>query len=189
MNLANLIEDGKLKVSRPDFSHCNAIFVNHTSYQRSFIVATLVSTVIGTFTASMTLHDKLQDKRARKEQKALDGKQDDEINKLRTEVGQLRVESNKKEPSRSRSGSRDRRRRRRRDSSDDSEEFRRSARRSRAMIEHRYEDNLMRMGPRYAQGDGWSQYICYQKKRYRSHEQQSSPRTSFRRRSSSSSKL
>ena len=99
----------------------------------------------------MALHDKMQEKKQKKEQKALDGKQDDEIKKLQEELKQM---NSKKDRSRSSSRSRSsRRRRRRRDSSEEDEEFRRSSRKARAMIEQQYEDNLMRIGPRYAQGD------------------------------------
>lgn len=101
----------------------------------------------------MTLHDKIQERREAKKQKGIDSKQDDEIQQLRDEVKQLENGRRRdRSSSRSRSSSR-RRRRRREDDYYDDERFARSAKRSRAMIEEAYEDNLRRLGNGYAQGD------------------------------------
>lgn len=110
----------------------------------------------------MTLADKIQEKRDKSKQKALDGKQDGEIKQIQAKLQQLEAGGDKQDerkPQRSRSTSRSssRRRRRRRDDYDDDDEyFARSARRSRAMIEQAYQDNVVRMGQGYAQGDGKS---------------------------------
>ncbi|KAK3619211.1 hypothetical protein LTR56_024171 [Elasticomyces elasticus] len=114
----------------------------------SNMIATLISTVIGTFTAFMTLADKIQDKRDKAKQKATDGKQDVQVQGPREQVNKL---SNEQKEPRSQRGSRSRlqstRRRRTRDDSDDDEtEVATNARRSRAMIERMYKDNVDRMG-------------------------------------------
>jgi len=133
--------------------------------QKGFIVATLVSTLVGTFSASMALADKIQEKRDKSKQKSLDGKQDGEIKVLQEKIKQLEIDNGpagdknggrKEGCSRSHSRSSSGRRRRRRDNYDDDEHFAHSARRSRAMIEQAYEENLMRIGQGYAQGDGGS---------------------------------
>ncbi|KAK5676517.1 hypothetical protein LTS10_010818 [Elasticomyces elasticus] len=103
----------------------------------------------------MTLADKIQDKRDKAKQKATDGKQDVQVQALREQVNKL---SNEQKEPRSRRGSRSRSRstcrRRRRDDSDDEEtEVATNARRSRAMIERMYKDNVDRMGQQYATGD------------------------------------
>ena len=108
----------------------------------------------------MTLADKIQEKRDRRKQTALDGKQDGEIKQLQDKIKKLEVGDGAKDDAttadrkakRSRSSSR--RRRPRDDDYDDDEYFAHSARRSRAMIERAYEDNLMRLGEGYAHGDG-----------------------------------
>lgn len=101
----------------------------------------------------MTLHDKIQERKEAKKQKGIDSKQDDEIKQLREEMKQIENGRRRdRSSSRSRSSSR-RRRRRREDDYYDDERFARSARRSRAMIEQTYEDNLRRLGSGYAQGD------------------------------------
>ncbi|KAK5122466.1 hypothetical protein LTR85_004050 [Meristemomyces frigidus] len=146
MNYSNMIEEKNLK--------------------KTFIVATLVSTLVGTFTASMALADKIQEKRDKSKQKATDGKQDNDIKQLEAKLKKLGIESSagsdkkngerKSQRSRSRSSSRSssrRRRRRRDDYDDDAAYFAHSARRSRAMIEQTYQDNLTRMGQGFAHGD------------------------------------
>ena len=98
----------------------------------------------------MTLHDKVQEKRERQQQKNLDEGQDKQIKELRQEVQRLQSGDGDDKP-RSRSRSRRRRRRSLDDGGDD--DYDRSAQRSRAMIEREFEDNLRRIGQRYAQGD------------------------------------
>lgn len=103
----------------------------------------------------MTLHDKIQERRDAKKQKATDSKQDDEIQQLRKEMKEIE-DGRRRDHSLSRSRSSSRRRRRERRDDDyyeDDLRFLRSARRSRAMIEQAYEDNLRRLGNGYAQGD------------------------------------
>ncbi|KAF2773387.1 hypothetical protein EJ03DRAFT_347898 [Teratosphaeria nubilosa] len=149
MNYANMIEEKNLK--------------------KGFIIATLVSTLVGTITASMTLKDKVQEQRARNKQQALDKTQDAQIKELTEKIGKLekgepadkdkKDKDDSKSQRSSRSSSRRRRRRRRRDDDDDDDDdeddddFNYNARRSRAMIERMYEDNLRRVGLDYAQGD------------------------------------
>lgn len=113
----------------------------------------------------MALADKIQEKRDKSKQKATDGKQDDEIKALEEKLKKLGIESSvgddkkgegKSRRSRSRSSSRSssrRRRRRRDDYDDDAAYFAHSARRSRAMIEQTYQDNVTRLGQGFAQGD------------------------------------
>lgn len=104
----------------------------------------------------MALADKIQEKHDRHKQKATDGKQDGQIKVLEEKLKKLEA-SNKDEREGDRGGDREGNRRRRfRDDYDDDEYFAYSARRSRAMIEQAYQDNLMRMGAGYAQGDGQS---------------------------------
>ncbi|KAK4542098.1 hypothetical protein LTR36_007129 [Oleoguttula mirabilis] len=145
MNYSNMIEEKSLK--------------------KTFIVATLVSTLVGTFTASMALADKIQEKRDKRKQNATDGKQDNEIKQLEEKLKKLGIESGtgnnkvkgegKAQRSRSSSRSSSRRRRRRHDDEydDDAAYFAHSARRSRAMIEQTYQDQVTRMGQGYAHGD------------------------------------
>lgn len=130
------------------------------------MVATLVSTLLGTFTAAATLHDKVQDKRYQAKQKQTDQGQDNQIQSLRQDVERMqlreehdRLQGKNEASDRSRSQSRSRRNRsRRRRSVDDgdeggSDDFDRSAERSRALIAQEYEANVARMGQRYAEGD------------------------------------
>lgn len=99
----------------------------------------------------MALHDKVQEKRDRTKQKALDSGQDDKIKELEDQVQKLQ---SRDESSSGRSRSRSRRRRRRSlDDDMDDDDFDRSAKRSRAMIEREFDENVRRMGQRYAQGD------------------------------------
>ena len=94
----------------------------------------------------MNLHDKVQEKRRAANQKNLDEGQDKQIKELKDKVD--RMSSRDGPPSRSRS-------RRRRRSLDDREDddYDRSAQRSRAMIEREFDENVRRIGDRYAQGD------------------------------------
>lgn len=150
MNYSNMLEEGKLKVSLSIKISPIENLVLTWYRQKSFIVATLVSTVIGTLTASIALHDKIQDKRQRTMQQKTDNKQDSAIQSINQkldllQVGGGRSNDSRSHPSRSRRG-------RRRDSYD-KDDFGYQARRSRAMIEQRYEDNLMRVGQNYGRGD------------------------------------
>ncbi|KAK3714714.1 hypothetical protein LTR37_007694 [Vermiconidia calcicola] len=135
MNYSNMIEEKGLK--------------------KGFIIATLISTVIGTFTTAMTLQDRISEKRNKAKQKNLDEGQDKEIKQLREEIkkhhsGDDQQESRSVTRSKSRNG---RRRRRSMDYDEDDEDFARSAQRSKRMIQQEYDENFMRMGQRYAQGD------------------------------------
>jgi hypothetical protein len=98
----------------------------------------------------MTLADKVQDKRDKRKQKATDGKQDATTKALEERMNKLERENGE---TKSRRSSRSRSRRRRRDDSDDETEVAANARRSRAVIERAYEENVHRMGQQYGYGD------------------------------------
>lgn len=118
------------------------------------MVATLVTTILGTFSTSLALHDKVQEKRFQSKQKKLDASQDDKINDLERKV--KRIQNGDDNGGRSRSTSRNRRPKpRRRSTGDDgdSDDFDRQARRSRAVIAREFQDNVDRLGAKYAQGD------------------------------------
>ncbi|KAK5171982.1 uncharacterized protein LTR77_003619 [Saxophila tyrrhenica] len=144
MNYANMIEEKGLK--------------------KGFIVATLVSTIVGTFTTSLNFYDRVQERKAAKKQNRVDDGQNKEIQSLREDIQNMR-KGGKKDSSSSRSRSRStdrsrshrhRRKSRRRSvgyDDDSDEDFRRLAGRSRAMIEREYDENYLRLGQRYAQGD------------------------------------
>ena len=97
----------------------------------------------------MNLHDKVQEKRQQAQQKQLDQGQDKEIKDLREQVNKLQSSNG--------SNSRPKSRRRRSKSvgawNDDDDDFEQQAKRSRAMIEQEFQDNVRQMGSRYAQGD------------------------------------
>ncbi|SMQ51252.1 unnamed protein product [Zymoseptoria tritici ST99CH_1A5] len=158
MNYSNMIEEKNLK--------------------KTFIIATLASTLIGTFTAATTLHDKIQEKREKAKQKETDGKQNNQLKKLKEQVASFekaaietkekfeanldekpsddkdkRGRSRSRSRSRSSSRSRSRRRRRRRELLEDEAFFADSVRRSKAMIQQTYAEGLNRVGPAYAVGD------------------------------------
>ncbi len=106
----------------------------------------------------------MQEKKAQRKQNKVDDGQNEEIRQLREEIkkNSSRIKdkgSSSGSRSRSTSQSRDGRRRRkggkRRRSVgyEDEEDFHRSAARSRAMIEREYDENYLRLGQRYAQGD------------------------------------
>lgn len=99
----------------------------------------------------MTLADKIIEKRNNRNQKATDGKQDGQIKALQEKVQQL---SQEKDGPPAQADQLLRRRRRRDDSSGSEDELCYNARRSRAMIERMYEDNVNRIGQQYAYGDG-----------------------------------
>lgn len=111
----------------------------------------MISTVVGTFTASINLHERIQEKRQKAKQKQLDEKQTGEIETLQKEVKRLQAGDHGDSSS---SSSRSRRRSRRGGSDDEDEEFSRSTKRSRDIIEDHYDDYVSRMGSRYARGDG-----------------------------------
>ena len=122
--------------------------------QKGFIVATLISTILGTFTTSMNLHDKYQEKKDRAKQKQLDEGQDKQIKQLQAKVDKLQSNGGGDDSGRRR-GSRPRLQSRRSLSagSYEEEDFDRSARKSRAMIEREFDANVRRLGSSYAQGD------------------------------------
>lgn len=154
-------------------------YETNTPWQKGFIVATLVSTIAGTLTTSMNLHSTLQEKRKSQQQKQLDQEQSKHISNLQNAVERLNAQeegqsngngsddggkstkSSRNRRSKSISGksqngsyrNRGRRKSVGDDGSDSSEDFDRTAKRSRRMIEQQYEDNVRRLGPRYAQGD------------------------------------
>ena len=103
----------------------------------------------------MNLHDKVQEKRKSAQQKELDEGQDKQIKQLQAKVDKMQPGKGDESDSGSRSRSRSRRRRRRSTGDDGykDEDFDRNARRSRAMIERQFEDNVRRVGQRYARGD------------------------------------
>lgn len=113
------------------------------------MVATLITTVLGTFSTSLALHDKVQEKRNQAKQKTLDAGQDKKIQDLEQRVTKLQTEE-EDDSSRNR---RPRPRRRSTGDDGDSDDFDRQARRSRAVIAREFQDNVDRLGPRYAQGD------------------------------------
>ncbi|KAK4554843.1 hypothetical protein LTR86_007991 [Recurvomyces mirabilis] len=134
MNYANLLEEGRLK--------------------RGFVVATLVSTLVGTLTAGMTLLDKVQDKRAKAKQKGVDDGQNAQLQQLKAKIEKIETrEQDSDDGSSSSRSSRRPHRRSRRSTVDREEELAYSVRKSRALIEREYEDNLMRVGRDYARGD------------------------------------
>ncbi|KAK5108743.1 hypothetical protein LTR62_007890 [Meristemomyces frigidus] len=131
MNYANMLDEGKLK--------------------KGFVVATLVSTLVGTFTGGLALVEKVQDKRAEAKQRGVDAGQNAQLKQLQAKVEAMEVEDKDRDSdSKSSRGSR---RRRRRSYDEDDESLAYSVRKSRAMIEREYEDNLMRVGGDYARGD------------------------------------
>lgn len=102
----------------------------------------------------MNLHDKYQDKKNQAKQKQLDGGQDKQIKDLRSQVEKLqskRGDDNSSRVSRSRPRLQSRRSLSAGDYED--EDFDRSARKSRAMIEREFDANVRRMGSTYAEGD------------------------------------
>lgn len=127
-----------------------------TPAQKGFIVATLISTIIGTFTTSLNFYDRVQEKKAQKKQQGVDDGQNKQIQDLNAKIDKLQSGVDSRESrsdSRSRSSERRRRRRRKSVGYEDDEDFRRSAGRSRAMIEREFDENYHRLGQRYAQGD------------------------------------
>ena len=102
----------------------------------------------------MNLHDKYQEKKDRAKQKQLDEGQDKQIKQLQAKVDKLQSGGGGNDSGRRR-GSRPRLESRRSLSagSYEEEDFDRSARKSRAMIEREFDANVRRLGSSYAQGD------------------------------------
>lgn len=155
MNYANMIEEKGLKVRLQRMFWLSAFGPQLTSAQKGFIVATLISTIVGTFTTSLNFYDRVQDKKNQKKQQGVDDGQNKQIQELNEKLDKLQTAGDKSDSrSDSQSRSRDRRRRRRKSVGYENEEdFRRSAGRSRAMIEREFDENYMRLGQKYAQGD------------------------------------
>ena len=103
----------------------------------------------------MNLHDKYKEKKESAKQKKLDEGQDKQIKDLRSQVDRLQSKGDDDNNSSRVSRSRPRLQSRRSLSAGDYEEedFDRSARKSRAMIEREFDANVRRLGSTYAQGD------------------------------------
>ena len=105
----------------------------------------------------MTLLDKVQEKHAKAKQKGVDDGQNAQIQQLKAKVQKIETRKHESDSDSDSSRSSHRpRRRSRRSIADREDELAYSVRKSRALIEREYEDNLMRMGGDYARGDRMS---------------------------------
>ena len=98
-------------------------------------------------------HDKYQEKKDRAKQKTLDEGQDTKIKNLQSQVENLQKGGGDDSGSRRKSRPRLESRRSLSAGNYDEEDFERSARKSRAMIEREFDADMRRMGSRFAQGD------------------------------------
>ena len=149
-----MIQEGNLKARKEIYSNTKAELTNFL-LQKGFIIATLISTILGTFTTSMNLHDKYQEKQQRAKQKKLDKGQDKQIKELHSRINRLRKVNGKSEALGHRSRPRPKPESSRSPDSGDreDEDFNRSAKQSRALIERAFDAHVRRLGPLYAQGD------------------------------------